>query len=502
MFNWPSGSSRAARASIRVGVVTALLFAAGGGAVHAASHPELDRFYQQSPAWGSCDEYAGGAGLSAAGIECARVIVPIDYDRPDGPTARIAISRLRASGARVASVLTNPGGPGIPGLAFPRRLAEKSALAQRFDVIGVDVRGLGASTPKVECLTPNEFQAQRQDLDVDNSPMGIAQTEGENADYVAKCVQRTGLELLGHVGTSEVARDFDVIRAVLGDEKLTYFGGSYGSKLGTAIAEMFPNRVRAMVLDAAMDPAADFLDPEYSVRGFQRAFEAYAADCTEHPNCPLGEAATAGLRNLLDPLIERPAATADPRGLAYPDALDAVTTLLYSEQTWPVLTKGLAELAQGRGDTLLTVADKLAGGVDTDLHNAVKCLDGIRHTDRAATAAADRRAREAAPAFFDGPGTGQAPLDLCAFWPVPPSSQPHVPVVPGLPKTVVVATTGDPATPYAGGRNLAEYLGATLITNTGFVHGAALQGNSCIDEPVLAYLIDLVPPAAITCGGS
>ncbi|WP_234390723.1 alpha/beta hydrolase [Nocardia suismassiliense] len=479
-----------------------MLVVTGGGAVHAASNPELDRFYKQSLEWGSCDEYAGGAGLTAAGIECARVTVPIDYDRPDGPTARIAISRLRAGGARVASVLTNPGGPGAAGLAFPRRLAEKSALAQRFDVIGVDVRGLGASTPKVECLTPEESQAQRQDLDIDTSPTGIAQTEWEHADYAAKCVQRTGLELLGHVGTREVAHDFDVIRAVLGDEKLTYFGGSYGSKIGAAIAEMFPNQVRAMVLDAAMDPAADFLDPRYAVAGFQRAFEAYAADCAEHPGCPLGAEATTGLRNLLNPLIKRPAATADPRGLAYPDALEAVTGLLYSEQTWPVLTKGLAELAQGRGDTLLTVADKWADVADTDLHNAVKCLDGFRHNDRAAAAAADRRAREAAPAFFDGPGTGQAPLNFCAFWPVPPTSQPHVPAVSGLPKTVVVATTGDPATAYAGGRNLAEYLGAALITNTGFVHGAALQGNSCIDGPVLTYLIDLVPPADITCGGN
>ncbi|WP_378737470.1 alpha/beta hydrolase [Nocardia brasiliensis] len=500
MFSRLSGNSRSPRASVRLGVVAAVLLGAGAGQAHAAPSPTLDRYYKQSVAWESCDGYAGGAGLGAAGIECARVTVPIDYDRPDGATARIAISRLRATGDRVASVLTNPGGPGGPGLGLPRQLAEKSALAERFDVIGIDVRGLGASTPKVECLTEEEFQAERQDLDVDMSPAGIAQTELEFANYAAKCVQRTGLELLGHVGTREVVRDFDVIRAVLGDEKLTYFGGSYGSKLGAAIAETFPDRVRAMVLDAALDPTADVLDPMRAAVGFQQAFDAYAVDCAKDSSCPLGADANAGLRKLINPLMDHPAATNDPRGLGYPDALSAVTTLLYSAELWPVLTQGLVELARGRGDTFLTVADKVNGAVDRDLHQAVLCLDGVRSTDRAAAAETDRRVREAAPAFDDGRATGLAPLGVCAFWPVPPTSQPHVPVVPGLPKTVVVATTGDPATPYTGGRNLARFLDATLITYKGFQHGAALQGVSCIDGPILKYLIDLEPPADITCG--
>ncbi|MEV0340186.1 alpha/beta hydrolase [Nocardia sp. NPDC050713] len=491
------GRDGAAHAVRALGAAALLTLAACGGSDTAAS-PDLGRYYDQHVAWGSCADFPHGAELAAGGLECGRVTVPLDYAEPDGATASIAVSRLPARGERVASLLTNPGGPGSPGIVMPLMFA-KSEVAQRFDVIGVDVRGLGASTPKVVCLTPEEYQAERNELDVDYSPEGIAQTERENRDYVAKCVQRTGVDVLANVGTRDVARDFDVIRAALGDEKLTYYGGSYGTRLGSTFAEMFPDRVRAMVLDGGVDPATDMVDAVVFSRGFQQAFDAYAAECAKAPDCPLGTdpaRATAAFHALVLPLIDRPAATADPRGLGYRDALSAVANSLYNPAGWPGITEGLKELADGRGDALLAFADVIASPsiVERDLQQAVFCLEEKRVTDRAEAAELDRRTRSAAPIFDDGRGTGQAPLGVCAFWPVPTNSQPHVPSVSNLPKVVVVSVTGDPATPHEGGKNLARALGASLVTYEGVQHGVFGQGVACVDEPVSRYLIDLTPP--------
>ncbi|MFG1791153.1 alpha/beta hydrolase [Nocardia sp. NPDC049149] len=482
-------------------VVSALLLGTACAGADSAPGEALDKFYRQTLQWGSCAEFRGGSEIVDAGFECTRVQVPLDYGKPDGATAQIAISRRPAKGDRIGSLLTNPGGPGAPGLAYPAAYLAKAPMTQRFDLIGVDVRGLGASTPKVTCLTAAEFQAQRNDLDIDMSPAGIAKTEQKHRDFVAKCVERTGLAVLGHVGTADVARDFDVIRAVLGDAELNYFGVSYGTRLGSTLAEMFPDRIRAIILDGGVDPATNIADPLIMMAGFQHAFEEYAASCAAAPVCPLGADPTqlrTVFRALVDPLIDRPATTTDPRGLGYLDAQRGIVNSLYSPSLWPGLTEGLTELAHGRGDTLLALADVIASSttVDRDLQAAVFCGEEIRVTDRATAADLDRRIRAAAPAFDDGKATGQAPLDVCAFWPLPTVSQPHKLDVSGLPTVVVVATTRDPATPYPGGVNLARALNARLITNEGVQHGVAGQGVPCVDEPVLRYLVDLTPPPA------
>ncbi|WP_433661850.1 alpha/beta hydrolase [Nocardia sp. CA-128927] len=453
--------------------------------------PTLDRYYQQTLAWGSCDDYQGGAELGAAGIECARVTVPIDYGKPDGDTARIAISRLRATGTRVASLLTNPGGPGAAGLALPLALA-KSPVAERLDVIGMDVRGLGASTPRVSCRTVAEFEAGQRVLGRTDPLAEVDQIEEENEEYANSCARRTGLTLLGHVGTVDVARDMDVVRAALGEQKLTYFGGSYGTRLGSTYAELFPDRVRAMVLDAPVDPTTNIGDEVITAAGFQQAFDAYAADCAKSPDCPLGTDPTKAnekYRALVNPLIQHPV-----RGLDYGAVTTATIASLYHPLSWPSLTKGLTELTTGRSEELLGEAGEYEDASSDDVHRAVLCLEEVRVTDRAVAADIERRSRTAAPAFDDGLANGTAPLDACAFWPVPPTAQPHVPKVIGLPKTVVVAATGDPATPYPGGVTLAKTLGAALITYEGTQHGAAFEGIACVDKPVLRYLIDLTPP--------
>ncbi|MFC7450626.1 alpha/beta hydrolase [Rhodococcus daqingensis] len=481
-------------------------FRPGAGAVPAG----LEAFYTQTPEWGSCEGYSTDGQPLASRLECARITVPVDYADPSGDTAQVAISRNRATGDKIGSLLVNPGGPGASGLAMAIDGAG-TAMDERFDVIGFDPRGIGASTPQVRCLTPTEVDEKRADPAVDMSPAGIAGIEARNADYARKCAERTGAKFLEHVGTREVVRDMDVIRSVLGDEKLSYLGYSYGTRLGSSYAETFPANVRAMVLDGALDPNQDpVAEVVLQAAGFQRAFDAFAADCATSGDCPLGTDParfTARFQELVGPLVDKPADTTDPRGLGYQDAITGVQQALYSQSLWGMLRGGLTSLADGHGDTLLQLADTYEGrqadgsysNID-DAFNAVRCVDDPPVTDRAEAGAADVEFRRAAPFLDDGRGTGNAPLDTCAFWPVPSSGSPHTIDAAGLPQVVVISTTEDPATPYQAGVELAKQLGAALITYRGTQHTVAMNGVSCVDDPVVEYLTELTEPQAdLTC---
>ncbi|ATL66848.1 alpha/beta hydrolase [Nocardia terpenica] len=472
----------------------------------------LEKFYEQKPQWGPCDGYVDSSTRFPDGTECTRITVPIDYAKPDGGTAQIALSRVKATGQRIGSLLFNPGGPGQAGLWMAGQ-GQDTPVAQRFDRVGFDPRGVGASTPLITCLTPKEWDDERAEPPKDNSPVGIAAAEDENKKFAAHCSERTGNEFLAHVGTREVVQDMDVIRAVLGDPKLTYVGFSYGTRLGYSYAEKFPDKVRALVLDGAVDPSQD---PEkesvQQAAGFQKAFDAYAADCATKPDCPLGTDTTqavAKFHQLVGPLWEHPATTKDGRGLAFGDAITGVQNTLYAEDSWNVLSAGLTELANGQGDILLKLADlydgrRRDGSYDNsqDAFLAIHCADDPAVKDRAQADKQDTEYRKVAPFLDDGHGNGNAPLELCAFWPVPNTASPHKLSIPGLPKTVVVSTTQDPATPYQNGVDLARQLGASLITNRGTRHTAFLSGGvSCVDDAVFAYLTDLKEPQqGLTCG--
>lgn len=469
----------------------------------------MDQFYNQTLTWGSCGDYT--EDQMPANAQCTRVTVPVDYANPGGATAKIAISRVKATGGnKVGSLLFNPGGPGASGLSMISQ-GDKTLLEQRFDRIGFDPRGVGASQPAIKCLTAAENDAERAEPNRDNSPAGIAGTEAENKDFANKCVERTGKDFLAHVGTREVVQDMDVIRGALGDAKLTYLGYSYGTRLGYAYAEKFPDHVRALVLDGALDPEQDPVKESVAqAGGFQVAFDNYAKDCAKKANCPLGQdpaQATKTFRTLVGPLWDTPVPTDDPRGLHYGDAMTGVQQTLYTTSLWPALTKGLRELTQGHGDTLLALADLYDGRKDdgsydnsADAFNAIRCVDDPPITDRNIAAQQDADYRRVAPFLDDGHGSNAAPLEMCAIWPVPNTSAPHKLSIQGLPKTVVVSTTDDPATPYQAGVNLSKELGAALITYKGTRHTASLSGVECVDKPVIAYLVDLTTPAdGLTC---
>lgn len=489
---------------------------ATGNAVPGAD-PGLERFYDQQLSWGPCGDFAitdrDRDQYAQKRFECARLEVPLDYANPSGRTAQIAVLRQKATGSdRIGSLVFNPGGPGASGnrqVVYTAPDLDGTELAQRFDLVGFDPRGTGASTPALDCIDDQEWEAERLDLDIDPSPEGVAQTEKENQEFVQGCIRRSGgEEVLANMGTRDAARDMDILRAALGDEKLTFIGYSAGTRLGYTYAEQFPQNVRAMVLDGALDPKQSTIDRIVKQNaGFQQAFEAFAKDCAKNPSCPLGtdpSQATARVQALMRPLIQEPLQVGD-RKLSYNDAITGIVQALYSKDFWPYLAQGLSMYANGDGRLLLGLADAYYDrGQDGKYSNfieafrAISCLDEQR-TTREEEGELARAAKEAAP-FADDGQPPVAAQSICSYWPSPPTSEPHVPSVQGLPKLVVISTTGDPATPYQAGVDLAEGLGASLITHEGEGHGVALNGVKCIDDAVTAYLVDLVdPPAGLRC---
>lgn len=433
----------------------------------------------------------------------------MDYNRPAGEIVRLAVVRHRASqpDRRIGSLVVNPGGPGASGVELVTDLAQDvadSTLAQRFDLVGFDPRGVAASVPAIRCFTPRERDADRLDVVVDNSPAGVARQEDAAKNFVAKCVQRSGLQLLANVGARDVARDMDVLRAALGDRQLTYLGYSYGTRLGYTYAEYFPRNVRALILDGAIDPVRDATSMSVTeATGFQRAFNAFAAWCAQQ-QCPLGidpARATARFRTLVQPTIGTPVPLADGRKMSYDDVITATHDALYSPEQWERLRRGLSELAGGHGDTLMRLADdyfgrKSDGSYDgsEDAFEAITCVDDKPVTDPAVLAERSRRVLAAAP--FEDAGTGPDPArGACGFWPVPATSARAIPHVTGLAQVLVVSVTGDPSTPYQSGVDLAAALNARLLTVQGTQHTATLEGNPCVDGIVDAYLTDLTLPA-------
>jgi pimeloyl-ACP methyl ester carboxylesterase len=471
----------------------------------------LEKFYGQQLGWQDCAPFATtGSSRSAYGskrdVECTRLEVPLDYAKPDGDTITIGVLRYKATGQKIGSLLINPGGPGGSGMAAAAGMVSdyrKTDLAKRFDLIGFDPRGIGASDPAVKCLTGPERDADRLDLDTDTSPAGIAQTEQENKAYAEKCAAGTkfGASMLANLGTRDVVKDMDVLRSALGDAKLSYVGYSYGTRIGTEYAETFPQNVRALILDGAVDPTQDQLASLVAqAAGFQKAFDEFVKWCREKGDCPLADDANTSFRQLTTPLIQKPVTVGD-RKLSYNDAITAAIQALYSEQLWPLLLDGLKELKNGRGRVLMTLADAYLDRDDqgnystiTDSFNAVHCVDDQRLTDKNALLDTAKKYKEAAPFLDDGNPPG-ATLDSCAFWPVPVTARTDPPKADGIPPLLVISTTGDPATPYEAGVNLAKALNSRLLTYEGVQHTVFLQGVGCVDNAGVKYLIDQTLPA-------
>jgi len=474
---------------------------------------DLTAFLGQEPDWGACAETASNAKEAALyanpALECATVEVPLDYAEPDGERAAIAVLRKPATGQREGSLVINPGGPGISGNGWVALYApafETNPLNERFDIVGFDPRGVGASTPRIDCYTDAEYDAGegfRGGAVYDITSVKQAEAVAE------RCTEGTGgVEALASVGTANVVHDLDIVRDALGDEKLTYLGYSYGTELGAMYATTYPDRVRAVVLDGVVAPdlsATEFRLTQFA--GFQATFDELAAFCaaTSGPECPLGvdpAAATDRLHEIVRPLRDAPLTIADGRELSDVDALFAVTSGLYAEAQWPQVVAALAEARAGRGDALMALRDQFQergpDGVyasDPDANVAIRCLDWPTRSSDEQTELAERVV-ESAP-ILDRDDAGTTFHHECESWPAAPTRDEPWLDADGVdvPPTLTVSVTGDPATPHAGGVAMAEALDGALLTVDGSQHGAYLLGRSdCVNDAVEAYLLDLRMP--------
>jgi pimeloyl-ACP methyl ester carboxylesterase len=480
--------------------------------------PALASFYNQTPAWGPCESYATDDETrklyDRVDISCARLSVPLDYRKPTGTVISLGLLKVDAlsPSRRIGSLIMNPGGPGDSGMVQAVELSSQISdtdLAARFDLVGFDPRGVGASLPQVHCLTDAEQDRQRLEVPLDDENREADREQIENQQYATDCAKRTGDAMLANVGTRDVAKDLDVMRAALGDEKLTYLGYSYGTAIGTRYAADFPKNVRAMILDGAVDPDQNDTDASLAQgSGFSDAFDAFAQWCAKQSTCGIGtdpDKDEDQLGKLSDPLKTKPIDVGS-RKLSYQDIQTAVSAALYSQDQWPTLNKGLIQLGDGQGDILLSLADQyLQRDEDghysntNDVFNAVHCADYPAVKDRQ-TLVQQEKSYDQSVGVDPSTDDYVPPLGICAFWPVPNTSEPYVPSAQGLPQVLVVSTTHDPATPYQQGVNLAKDLNARLLTFDGTQHTAFLSGNDCVDKWGIGYLANLtLPPTGTTC---
>lgn len=455
----------------------------------------------QSPApieWRAC----GGA------YQCATYAVPLDYAQPGGRTIDLALLRLpaRDQSRRVGVMMANPGGPGASAIDFVRLWANllNRDLRDRFDIVTFDPRGVGQSSPILCHETLQEVIAG------DPTPDNAAEwAEARDlARAFAEGCERAAGEVLPHVGTNNVARDMDTIRAALGEEKLTYIGYSYGTSIGAVYADMFPERVRAFVLDGAVDLSLGFEDlSRTQMIGFERAYNAYLEDCRAK-DCALAKRGDPGelVDGLLRQVEERalPAPGADrPAGPG--ETLLGIISAMYSTFTWPQLTRALTDALDGDGTGLVKLTDQyLQRESDGSYPNLVEANSAVNYVDKECPK--DPKVYEGLAAEFAkdsphfGASAGASGL-TCAYW-TAPASPVKTPKAAGAPPIIVISTTNDPATPYEWGLALAEQLeSGVLLTHRGNGHTIYAQGNACIDSAVNAYLLELkVPEEGLTCG--
>jgi pimeloyl-ACP methyl ester carboxylesterase len=465
----------------------------------------LAGYYAQKLRWSPCDH----------GFQCARMWVPFDYQRPAWRRFSLPVIKLPASdpSQRIGSLVVNPGGPGGSGIqyALQARSQVSPAVRARFDVVGFDPRGVGASVPAITCLSGPQLDTYFATNDSPQNQAQLGRVISESKLFAQGCQQHSG-PLLPYVGTANAARDMDVLRAVLGDAKLTYLGKSYGTYLGAWYAQLFPSHVRALVLDGAVNPGESALAMNaVQAQGFQVALRSFTANCLQQASCPLGHggpvsAAIGRLQALLTRAGRNPLSSAiSGQPGNEPMLLNGVAAALYSKSWWRYLRYGLTAAFSGDATLMVTLADALVerspNGHYSNLmaaNAAVNCVDRPWPRSLAAWQSAAASAEKAAPQFGAPIMWGSLP---CAYWPVKGAPVPALRAA-GAPPILVVGTTRDPATPFRDAQALAHMLkSGVLLAWNGDGHTAYREGSSCIDTAVDQYLINLKPPRSGTlCG--
>ena len=443
-------------------------------------------------------------------VQCARLVVPADYKKPNGSTISVAVARVPALDPkqRIGSLLVNPGGPGASGVSFTGQFAaaiQGSDLRSRFDIVSFDPRGVGGTTP-VRCLRSGKDYDRLYAVDPSpDTPAKINTLVNETKSYDAACQSNAG-DLLRHVSTADVVQDMDRLRSALGEEQISYLGFSYGTYLGAKYADAFPSRVRAFVLDGALDPT---LSADERARGqgigFENALTQFLRDCANGA-CGFvrtGEQPLAAYDRMFNAIETTPMRVGD-RLLGPGEAATGVLAALYNKQIgWPTLRGALTRLDKGDGRGLLALfdlyADRQANGSylnTADANAATNCTDVASPRDPAAFEQLAKELETKAPHF--GRFAAYSGI-VCAFWPVPVTGSAAPVKATGSAPILVIGTTSDPATPYPWAQSLAKQLqNSVLLTHEGEGHTAFLTGNACIRRAAERYLIERTPPAVGT----
>ncbi|WP_306370262.1 alpha/beta hydrolase [Nocardiopsis sp. CC223A] len=478
-----------------------------------------ERYAGQEIAWADCP------GREAP-LECGTVTVPLDHDRPDGETLELALIRSPSDGSPqepIGSLVVNPGGPGVPGTGMFHDTVFSDRIRASFDLVSFDPRGVGASGA-LSCGDRYAMEDARQAVS-DTHPRHLTEVDLQPLDdtarrYARSCTETAGEEALTEIGTVNVVRDLDIVRDALGDDTLTYVGYSYGTHIGALYAHMYPERTRALVLDAAVDTDASTVETALDqAAAFQAAWERFVDHCAAtEADCPFTPGADPDTvaRELFEKL-DRDPASADGIPVDGGLLLLMATAALYREGAWDLLADAFAALTREQpgesGGELLALYEELFGGLGGEeagpgtggdhgdpraAYTAVTCADHASPTDVTEYRDAAARAVELSPLFGADTVWEQLP---CAHWQHaerPPTGF----TAPDAPPVVVVGAVGDPATPYAWSRELAGRLeSAVLVTYEGGGHTLYGAGRvPCVEEAVDAYLIGgEVPPEGLIC---
>ena len=436
---------------------------------------------------------------SNASLRCGSLKVPLDYAKPSGRTITLALSEVPATAPpakRQGILLVNPGGPGGSGLGLASFVAQglNSAVAARYDIVGFDTRGVGASVPALHC-NPGFFARVRPNYIPANAAAEHALI-GRARAYAADCERKYGW-LLPYMTTANIARDMDRIRAALGQPKLSYFGYSYGTYIGQVYATLFPRRVRRMVLDSVVDPTgvwyADNIAQDYAFQRRMNAFFAWAAryDNVYHLGATASEVRRSWYRARAS-LTAHPAANSSGPGIGPDEFDDTFLVGGYDDGYWPTLAAAASSyLHSGSTSQLVAIFNQVGKQNENEfaVYNAVECADVAWPRSWAKWNADTRKVYASAPfeawdnAWFNA---------ACAFWPVHGPARPMRIGAPGLPGILMLQGTLDAATPYAGALDARRMLPTArmVVVRGGGNHGQSLAypANSCVNGYLNRYL--------------
>ena len=484
----------------------------------------LESFYSQSIDWQDCPD--------GAPFKCGTVTVPLDYEHPDGRTITIALKKLPASdgNAEHGSLFTNPGGPGASGIETvkdPAAMPEE--LRGAYDIIGFDPRGVGQSTP-ITCWTDDEIkQSLAAPDDGSTNPMkplkGVTSKNVPAQDKIdrgaanaARCAQHSEVpELLDHVGTRDVARDLDVLRATNGNAKLNYLGVSYGTRIGAIYADLFPGRVGRVVLDSAMDPSkrsGGEIRAE-QITFLEGALRRYVEHCQAQDGCPLTgstDEAVAQLAAFVDGLDQAPLTAPDSDATVNTqDATVIIQRLAVAQPDWEALTAMLTPAMTNHDGTLMVKAKQGSNKSSTMpveaaayianreiMFAAVICNDDPDTGGTASDWDAQTAAEKKTYPFFGG--TSSAMDAYCRGWGHRGKTPPQETHAKGSDPILVVGIKGDIQTLYSWAQSLAGQLdNGHLLTVEGYGHGA-FGTNSCASTAITGFLVNGTMPAdSTTC---